>query len=336
MRETPEAAAGSPVAVRAHDKLALGVAGSPVLEDKGKVLGLLLRERCRGLILRGLLIGLGLEEGAGVGNGIQQRAEVSRQHVGHEPRDRLGADDNLGSQASGKQETSEDEIYIQLKAGIVKHKVDTALSLAVGTGLLEDLVGGRQIVGEDVVLGLLAGLAALELLDILVGHVGQQREISGVAPEANLKELAEEKLLSSFIRLGCLGLLDELAVARGELEDGIARGAESVDLLAGKQVVALPVCAEREEGANAAVHVALGEEPGDVEPCRVAALLELLVVSDRLFGEAVLGKGAEDAVVLDFVLEGAELLDNLLALGLLLGIVCLADGAIEIVNGAGL
>lgn len=40
--------------------------------------------------------------------------------------------------------------------------------------------------------------------------------------------------------------------------------------------------------------------------------------------------------MLNLVLESAELLDNLLALGLLLGVVRLGDGAIDVVNGTSL
>lgn len=36
------------------------------------------------------------------------------------------------------------------------------------------------------------------------------------------------------------------------------------------------------------------------------------------------------------VLEGAELLDNFLALGLLLGIIRARDGPVDVVDGAGL
>lgn len=71
-------------------------------------------------------------------------------------------------------------------------------------------------------------------------------------------------------------------------------------------------------------------------PAGVAELLNLLVEGGDLVGEAVVGNGGEGTVVLDLVLEGAELLDNLLALGLLLGIVGLGDGAVDVVDAAGL
>ena len=53
----------------------------------------------------------------------------------------------------------------------------------------------------------------------------------------------------------------------------------------------LPVLGEAEDGGDAPVHVALGEEPGDVEPGRVAALFDLLVVALDV-GAAVVGEWA--------------------------------------------
>lgn len=49
----------------------------------------------------------------------------------------------------------------------------------------------------------------------------------------------------------------------------------------------------------------------------------------------VFGVVRQLAVVENLVLEVAELLDDLLALGNLLGIVHLGDGAVDIVNGLG-
>lgn len=40
---------------------------------------------------------------------------------------------------------------------------------------------------------------------------------------------------------------------------------------------------------NVPVHVALGKEPGDLEPSGIAQLLQLLVVGGGLVGESILG-----------------------------------------------
>lgn len=44
------------------------------------------------------------------------------------------------------------------------------------------------------------------------------------------------------------------------------------------------------------VHVALGEEPGEVEPVGVVAILQLLVVSGYLVGEAIVDNGTRDLI----------------------------------------
>lgn len=69
---------------------------------------------------------------------------------------------------------------------------------------------------------------------------------------------------------------------------------------------------------------------------RVAQRGDLLVVGGDLVREAIVDNGRQGAVVLDLVLEGAELLDNLFALGLLLGVVGLVDGLVNVVDGASL
>lgn len=46
---------------------------------------------------------------------------------------------------------------------------------------------------------------------------------------------------------------DEVLVAGGELDDGGAGGAEGLDLLAGEDVVVLPVGGEGEGSADAAI-----------------------------------------------------------------------------------
>lgn len=46
-------------------------------------------------------------------------------------------------------------------------------------------------------------------------------------------------------------LLDDVGVSGGKLYDGVARGSESISLLAGEEIVALPVVGQGEEGAEA-------------------------------------------------------------------------------------
>ncbi len=69
---------------------------------------------------------------------------------------------------------------------------------------------------------------------------------------------------------------------------------------------------------------------------RVAEGGHLLVVLGDLVGEAIVDNGRQGLVVLNLVLESAELLDNLLALGLLLSVVGLGDALVDVVDSASL
>lgn len=267
--QTPEATAHGPVAVGAHDELALSVGLGPVAENELEVLDLLLGQRSRGLVLKLLILGLGLEEEARVGDGVEESAEVARENVGDEPRNGLGTEDDLGSGAGGQEVSGEDEIDVQLETGVVEHEVDATLGLALVAGLLEDLVSLRKVVDQDVLLSPLTGLSTLQLLNILVGQVSEERQVSGVSPKTYLEHLGEQQLLGLDVVslvLVSLELLDELLVLGGQLDDSLARGAEGVELLAGKDVVVLPVGGQAEEGAYPPVHVAFGEQPRDIEP----------------------------------------------------------------------
>lgn len=69
--------------------------------------------------------------------------------------------------------------------------------------------------------------------------------------------------------------------------------------------------------------------------------LRQVSVCGRLNASAGRGRGGfrivpQLAVVLDLVLEVDELLDDLLALGLLLGVIGPGDGLVDVVDGAGL
>lgn len=269
MGQSPEATTASPVAVGADGQLAFSVAGSPVLEDELEVLGLAIGQSGRRLALSSLLLRGGLEEEARVGDGVQESTKVGGKHVRDEPRDRLGAENDLSSQVGGEEEASKDKVNVELETGVVEDKVNTALGLAGIASLLESLIGSGEVVDENVLLRLLASLSSLELLDIFVGEVGQQRQVSGVTPEADLEHLVEEDLLGLGVVGGLifvLELLNELLVASGKLDDSIAGSTEGVQLLTGEDVVGLPVLGQGEESADALVHVALGEQPGDGVP----------------------------------------------------------------------
>lgn len=160
----------------------------------------------------------------------------------------------MGGKASVEKEASQNQVDVELEAGIIEDKVYTALLLAFCLGLLEQSKGLGKIVNEDVLFSGLSSLAALQLLDVVVGHVGKQRQISRIAPQADLAHLGEQNLFSLGIMCNILiraDLIDNVCISGGKLYDSVTRGSESISLLAGKEIVALPVLGQGEEGAKA-------------------------------------------------------------------------------------
>lgn len=102
------------------------------------------------------------------------------------------------------------------------------------------------------------------------------------------------------------------------------------------------------------VHVALREQPSNVVPARVTALLELLVIAGNISGSIVrkrsglerlaesymlihhAGYSRHDSVVLNLVLQSSQALDYRLALLGLLSILLSRDSLVDIVNGTSL
>jgi hypothetical protein len=119
--------------------------------------------------------------------------------------------------------------------------------------------------------------------------------------------------------------------------------------------VVLPVRGEAEDGGDAPVHVALGEEPGDVEPGWVAALFDLLVVALDV-GAAVVGEWAgfcvsacglqvmeclqansrQHSVVLDLVFQRRQLRRDGLAFLGLFAVLLGGNGLVHIIDGTSL
>ena len=128
--------------------------------------------------------------------------------------------------------------------------------LALVPGFGKHLIRGWQVVDEDVLLRSLPCLGALQFLDILVCEVRQQRQIGRIAPQADLAHLHEQQLLRLGVcrlALAFLELLDQILVPCSQLDDGWTRRAEGLDLLAGEDVVALPVGREGKVGADASI-----------------------------------------------------------------------------------
>ncbi len=72
----------------------------------------------------------------------------------------------------------------------------------------------------------------LELLNIFLGHVDEEREIGRVTPEADLRQLVEdESLRLELLGLGqAFALLERLRETRRKLEDGLVGTREGVAL----------------------------------------------------------------------------------------------------------
>lgn len=264
-RQAPEAARVCPEAVWSEDELSLGVEASPFLEEEAQLRRLLVGERCRRLLLVLLVVRGRLVEGPRIREGAEQGGEVPRQDVRHEPGDRLGMQHDERREPGREQVPGEDEVDVELEARIVEDDVHPPLRLALALRLVEKGVGGAEVVDQDVLLGRLPRLGPLQLLDVFVRQARKQREVGGVAPETDLAHLGEQQpprlLVVVVARPALVGLHlhDEILVARRELEDGGARGAERVYLLPGEDVVALPVRREAEGRAQAPVEVAFAE-----------------------------------------------------------------------------
>jgi hypothetical protein len=147
-------------------------------------------------------------------------------------------------------------ITVKLETGIIQNKVDPASLHA--SNLFGDLV---EIVTQNILLGSRQVLSSgrLQLLDVLLGHVDQQRQVGRVTPETNctpggnqsmtrippisfmtvkralltLSKLPEHQLGSPQLVLvrSSLGEREGRSESRGELEDGLGGSSKGVALL---------------------------------------------------------------------------------------------------------
>ena len=130
---------------------------------------------------------------------VQEPVPVFPRHIGDEPRVLLPVEPNLLGKAALDQEigcvlrpcTSAtntnfvvtvkvltiDEVTVELKTGIVKDKVDTSSSLALE--FFHSLPQFGKAVVEDILLGPgeMFTVCGLQLLDLLLGHIDEQRQI---------------------------------------------------------------------------------------------------------------------------------------------------------------
>lgn len=148
------------------------------------------------------------------------------------------------------------------------------------------------IVDNDTLLLLrqMLGFNGLKTLDIFLCHVGQQAQVRGIAPQADLQQFLVDNLL----------LFDRQRFDHGrhlasKLEDGRLRATESLDLLALKDVELFPMGGQAEELAHTTVEIALAKEPRGTEPAQsLKVFLDMAVPHRRvllvIFQKAIMGR----------------------------------------------
>ena len=97
-----------------------------------------------------------------------------------------------------------------------------------------------KVVTQNVLLsrGEVIPSSRLELLDVLLGHIDEERQISRIAPQANLSQLEEYKLVL-FLEFLCSEVGPVLLTLREslrELKDRLGRSRKGVTLLAEEDV----------------------------------------------------------------------------------------------------
>ena len=256
------------------------------------------------------LVGGAIEEVA-VRHGVEEPTPVLARDVGDEPGDALAVEVHFARDAGLDEPVGVDAVAVQLKAGVVEHKVDAAAA-----HVADQVPQAAQIVAEDVLLGRCEVLAArrLDLLDVFLGHVDQQRQVRGVAPQRDLRELEEEHAHASVAFLGRRGghvALVRHGEARRQLEHGRAGAAERIALLAEEHVVVHPVARDGEALVQAAVLVGLGEQPRRAHKVGAAEVARDRLVPQRHVALVVVDDRAQLLVRLQLAHQAGHALDAL-------------------------
>lgn len=199
--QPPVAARRGPEPVRTQDQLALLVESAPLVEQELDLAEFAVGER---LVGPARVVGRGVES-LRVGQRAEEIREVLGDDVRDEPRNGLGTQDHGRGEIRRQKVPRKDEVDEELEAGVVQHDVHAPLAVLPGLArITQNVVGGVRVVDDDVLLRGLARLRALQLLDVLVGEIGEERQVSGVAPKADLAHLREQ------YPLGLLDLLRSL------------------------------------------------------------------------------------------------------------------------------
>jgi hypothetical protein len=101
-------------------------------------------------------------------------------------------EDDVRGEARFQEVAGENEVDVQLEAGVVEHDVDAAVLLSAALGFFEHAESGVEVVRDDFLLVGFAGLGALQLLDLFEAKVHEEGEVGGVTPKANFAHFDEE------------------------------------------------------------------------------------------------------------------------------------------------
>src|SRR5512140_548781 len=104
------------------------------------------------MTLQLFLLGWRVVEMLRVREGVKESGKVPGENVGDEPGDGLGMKDDYSGKARREQEAGQDEIDVELEAGIVQDDVDPSILLTAYPGRPEHPVRGEEVVDEHVLL----------------------------------------------------------------------------------------------------------------------------------------------------------------------------------------
>lgn len=125
-----------------------------------------------------------------------------------------------------------DHVAVKLEASIIEHKVDPTTGVA--TEVTDDLPKTANVVSENVLLcsSKMFTTGGLQLPDILLGHVDEEREIGRVTPEADLRQLVEDEPLCFELLLlrQTLAVLERFMETHRKLKDGLVGTREGIAL----------------------------------------------------------------------------------------------------------
>ena len=132
-----------------------------------------------------LLLG-SLGEQVTIGHRVQDPVPVLLGDIGNEPGDLLSVEDDLRAGTRLDEPVSVNHVTVQFETGIVEDKVDSAILDG------EDVIGEfGKVVSENVLLsgGEVVTTGRLELLNVLLGHVNEKRQVGRVTPETDYVQL---------------------------------------------------------------------------------------------------------------------------------------------------